>query len=92
MHSVEMYLSPSELSATMAEMRVWLDQHRFEPSYFFCQNNNAGVVVRVDFKIAVEAEAFAGRFSHHTGEGPTAGGQDQLYTVPSALPPSGVVG
>jgi hypothetical protein len=63
MHTVEMDLQPSELSAAMAEMRLWLDQHRFEPSGFCCREGGTGVLVRVDFKATGEAEAFAGRFS-----------------------------
>jgi hypothetical protein len=63
MRTVEMDLQPSELSGTMAEMRLWLDQHRFEPSAFCCRQDGAGVLVSVNFKITTEAEAFAGRFS-----------------------------
>ncbi len=63
MHSVEMNLRRSELSAAMAEMRMWLDERRFEPSVFSCRDANSGFVVRVEFKVTCEAKAFADRFS-----------------------------
>jgi hypothetical protein len=59
MRSVEMRLRPQELSGTMAAMRIWLDERRFEPSSFTCNDFGDGVVVRVDFKVAEEADAFA---------------------------------
>src|ERR1700728_2933280 len=62
MHSVEMRLKPSELTGLMAAMRVWLDERRFEPSSFSCRDCEAGVMVRVDFKVMSEADAFARRF------------------------------
>jgi hypothetical protein len=62
MSTVEMHLAARDLSAAMAEMRIWLDQRRFEPAGFQCREADDGVVVRVDFSIATEAEAFAGRF------------------------------
>ena len=62
MRTVEMRLQPQELSGTMAAMRMWLDERRFEPSSFTCHDCGASVLVRVDFKVAEEAEAFARRF------------------------------
>jgi len=59
MRTVEMRLQPQELSGTMAAMRMWLDERRFEPSSFTCHGCGAGVLVRVDFKMAEEADAFA---------------------------------
>ncbi len=58
MRTVEMRLRPQELSGTMAAMRMWLDERRFEPSSFTCHDCGAGVLVRVDFKVAEEADAF----------------------------------
>jgi hypothetical protein len=43
-------------------MRVWLDQHRFEPSGFSCRDVDDGVLVSLEFKIACQAVAFAERF------------------------------
>jgi hypothetical protein len=62
MRSVEMRLLPQELSRTMAAMRIWLDERRFEPSSFTSRDSGAEVLVRVDFKVAEEADAFAQRF------------------------------
>jgi hypothetical protein len=62
MRIVEISLRPSELSEAMAEMRMWLDERRLEPSGFCCRDAGAGVLVRVDFTAPDEAEAFAGRF------------------------------
>ncbi len=59
MRTVEMRLQPQELSEKMAAMRMWLDERRFEPSGFTCHDCGAGVLVRVDFKVAEEADAFA---------------------------------
>jgi hypothetical protein len=63
MRVVEVSLRRGELCGAMAEMRVWLDERRFEPATFSCREGDAGIVIRVDFPIATEAEAFAGRFS-----------------------------
>jgi hypothetical protein len=67
MSTVEMKLPPSELSGTMAEMRIWLDQRRFEPSVFSSRGNGADVLVRVGFKVSEEAKAFADRFAGRIG-------------------------
>jgi hypothetical protein len=62
MRTVEMRLQPQELSEKMAAMRMWLDERRFEPSSFTCHDCGAGVLVRVDFKVAEEADAFSRGF------------------------------
>ena len=62
MYQVEMRLKPAELLETMAAMRVWLDERRFEPSVFTCRDGIADVLVGIAFKTANEGQAFAGRF------------------------------
>ena len=62
MSAVELRLSASDLSREMGAMRVWLDQHRFEPSSFSCRDVDNGVLVSLEFKIANQARAFAQRF------------------------------
>lgn len=93
MRAVEMNLQSSELSAAMAEMRMWLDEHGVEPSGFGCREDEAGVLVRVEFKVAGEAEAFAGRFNGRIGEGVGARGggegRREVPPAPSALSPVG---
>jgi hypothetical protein len=43
-------------------MRLWLDEHQFEPSTFTYFDLNPGMRIRVSFKVREEAEAFARRF------------------------------
>jgi hypothetical protein len=70
MRTVEMRLRPQELSEKMAAMRMWLDERRFEPSSFTCHDCGAGVLVRIDFKIAEEADAFSRGFGSSVGPVP----------------------
>ncbi len=87
MRTVEMHLPPNELSSEMAAMRVWLDEHRFEPSSFSCNGHGAAVLVRLDFKVEIEAEAFAQRFGGHMN-GPPAVGTERRFgwsTAPAAV-------
>jgi len=67
-------------------MRIWLDERRFEPSSFSCHDSGIGVLVRVDFKIAGEADAFAARFTGSAGEARAA--QDLV----SGLSPHRIIG
>jgi hypothetical protein len=85
MRTVEMNLRSNELSGAMAEMRMWLDERGFEPSSFCCRDGEAGVLVRVDFIVAGEAEAFAGRFNGRIGEGAGDRGGEGRREVPSTL-------
>ena len=62
MSAVELRLSSSDLPREMGAMRLWLDQHRFEPSGFSCRDVDDGVLVSLEFKIANQAVAFAERF------------------------------
>jgi len=62
MHNVELRVSPRELTGKMAEMRVWLDERRFEPAIFSCGEGGKALRVSIAFKAAGEAEAFARRF------------------------------
>jgi hypothetical protein len=43
-------------------MRLWLDEHQFEPSTFTYFDLNPGMSIQVSFKVSGEAEAFARRF------------------------------
>jgi hypothetical protein len=62
MHAVDIRLKRGELSRQMSEMRIWLDERRFEPSIFSCRDTDHGVLVSVEFKVSGEAEAFAAHF------------------------------
>jgi hypothetical protein len=68
MRTVILPVKPSELPARMAAMRIWLDERRFEPSSFSCRETGPEVVVRVEFKVADEASAFARQFGGDIGE------------------------
>lgn len=93
MHTIEISLKPAELSAAMADMRMWLDERRFEPSGFCCREDGASVFVRVDFKMTAEAQAFANRFSRQIDGPPVPGNLgDNRLSVPFVLPPEGMVG
>ena len=92
MRTVEIRVPRPELSGRMAMMRMWLDEHRFEPSTFNCRDIEQDVLVRIEFKVASEAGAFAARFDGRLSgsEGETADGL-QRGVLKSALPP-GVIG
>ena len=69
MSAVELRLSSSDLPREMGAMRVWLDQHRIEPSAFSCRDVDAGVLVSLEFKIANQAHAFSQRFGGQADAG-----------------------
>jgi hypothetical protein len=72
MRTVEIYLESGELCEQMAAMRLWLDDRRWEPSTFSCHDNGSGVLLRIDFKVAHEGEAFARRFGGRVNDPPLA--------------------
>jgi hypothetical protein len=87
MHIVEVSVSRRELSERMAMMRVWLDERRFEPSTFNCRDVEDSVLIRIEFKVASEAAAFAERFGGHLGQ---PGGAER--DILSSALPRGIVG
>jgi hypothetical protein len=93
MSVVEIRLNPRDLSREMSEMRVWLDEHRFEASSFSCRNEEDRVLVCLEFARAFEAQAFADHFAIETSAR-TAEAGDELArgNLVTGLPPSGVVG
>lgn len=58
------------LTARMTAMREWLDHQRFEPSTFRYTFSFPGIVFRVHFGIAIEAEAFASEFGGYVIDEP----------------------
>jgi hypothetical protein len=93
MRTVEIRSQPQQLSVLMAAMRIWLDERRFEPSSFSCHDCGAGVLVRVEFKVPGEADAFAQRFGGRV-DASLAGLEQALAGSISRteLSPDGVVG
>jgi hypothetical protein len=52
----------NDLAGQLTDMRIWLDQHRYEPSTFTYFFLDPGMKICVAFKLAAEAEAFAQEF------------------------------
>jgi hypothetical protein len=63
MRTVTIRVRAAEFAERMTAMRIWLDDHRFEPSTFKCSQDGDEVAIEVAFKVAVEAEAFWARFN-----------------------------
>ncbi len=78
----------------MAAMRIWLDEHRFEPSSFACRDSEYGVLVCLEFKIARQAEEFAERFGGRAGGRLAAQLENAAIgeILEADLLPSGIVG
>ena len=53
-------------------MRIWLDGRRWEPSTFSCRDDGPGFLLRIDFKVPQEGEAFARRFGGRLNQPPLA--------------------
>jgi len=87
MYAVDVHVQPGELSRQMSAMRIWLDEHRFEPSTFSCRDTDDGTLVSIEFKVPREAEAFAEQF-----DGRANGRLVLAVGEESALPPYDVVG
>jgi hypothetical protein len=63
MRTIMVGVSTVDLAKRMAEMRLWLDEHRCEPSIFTYSEEGTDVSIRVAFKIADEAAAFSVQFN-----------------------------
>jgi hypothetical protein len=62
MRTVVVRVGDADFSNQMAEMRQWLDRHRYEPVKFVYNQTDGGLVISVGFAQAGEAEAFATHF------------------------------
>ena len=56
----------NDLFQRLTDIRVWLDDHRYEPSTFKYFYLDPGMMIRVSYKIDDEAEAFAQKFGGST--------------------------
>jgi len=65
----------NDLTGRLRDMRVWLDERRYEPSTFTYFFLDPGMKIRVTFKIDREAEAFAQEFGGTLVDTPWATGQ-----------------
>ena len=68
-------LDEHDLTGRLTDMRVWLDEHRYEPSTFTYFFLDPGMKIRVTFKIDREAEAFAQQFGGSLLDTPWATGK-----------------
>jgi len=88
MNAVEIRLNQKELPNQMGAMRVWLDEQGYESSGFSCSDGDDGIQVRLLFKAASQAQAFAERFGGRT----TAERQLVGVSLTPDLSPSGIIG
>ena len=72
MQIVDIQLPRDQLTAQMAAMRIWLDEHRVQPTSFVCNDAREAVRVSVTFSLIDEAGAFADRFSGRVHTAPAA--------------------
>jgi hypothetical protein len=62
LHTTEIRVANAAFTGEMTRMRTWLDSRRFEPAVFRYDHVDGSVVIRVDFSVADEADAFAQEF------------------------------
>ena len=63
MRTITIRVPVDDFAERMTAMRLWLDDHRFEPSTFKYSEAGNDVLIDVSFKVAAEATAFSGRFN-----------------------------
>ena len=68
MHTVIVQLSGEDFSTAIVTMREWLETHGCEPTGYRYDQNEAAVMVSVDFAVDAQAKAFAERFDGQTGD------------------------
>jgi hypothetical protein len=86
MNTVEIRLPHHELSMQMGAMRIWLDAQGYESSGFTCNDAEDGVQIRLSFRAASQAQAFAERF------GGRATGVEGLAARLGQQVPSAIIG
>jgi hypothetical protein len=63
MHTVSIRVRVEDFAERMTAMRLWLDDHRFEPSTFKYSEADKDILIDVSFKVAAEGNAFSVRFN-----------------------------
>jgi hypothetical protein len=63
MHTATVTFRGADFAQKMSEMRIWLDEHSFEPIRFTYKQNREIIVLSVDFQEDHHAEAFQSRFA-----------------------------
>ena len=74
MYVVEFRHDGDGLAEPMADIRTWLDHQRIQPSVFRLSLMPGGTMFHLEFKAAIDAEAFAQAFAGQVigGERPGA--------------------
>jgi hypothetical protein len=52
-----------DFAERIAAVRIWLDEHRFEPSRFKYSEDGDNLLIDVSFEVADKAAAFSARFN-----------------------------
>jgi hypothetical protein len=89
MNAVEIRLNQHELPRQMGAMRIWLDEQGYESSGFSCSDIEDGIQVRLVFRAASQAQAFAERFG---GRATPAERRLEGVGLTPGLSPAGVIG
>ena len=74
MRTVRLRLRQADFSRVMIAMRSWLDDTKYEPTRFDCDQNGDVIILSVGFSRDAAAKAFAGRFEGEiaeTGQSPS---------------------
>ena len=79
MRTAEVCIPDDNLVERLTDIRVWLDEHRYQPSTFTYFFLHPRMMIRVLFKIDDEAEAFAQKFGGSLLDTPWVA--DQLVTA-----------
>jgi hypothetical protein len=63
MHTITLRVRGVDFAERITAMRVWLDEHRFEPSRFKYSEEGNDLLIDVSFNVADEAAAFSAQFN-----------------------------
>jgi outer membrane lipoprotein-sorting protein len=63
MRTITIRVRAVDFAERMNAMRLWLDEHRIEPSRFRYSDDGNDILIDVDFKNATEAAAFSAQFA-----------------------------
>jgi hypothetical protein len=67
MCTIKIRVRAVDFAERMTAMRLWRDEHRFEPSRFKYSEDGGDVLIAVDFEVAAEAAAFSAGFNGKGG-------------------------
>jgi hypothetical protein len=68
MYTITLRVRGVDFAERITAMRVWLDEHRFEPSRFKYSEDGNDLLIDVSFNVAVEAAAFSARFNGRSAD------------------------